>query len=109
MIDTLFIDDGIFDLVRYGEGWMWDEGSEKYSAAIGGLNLHGNCIDFICSPNVIGETVQIELYPKTDYISFTNNSMTVSDTLQSNTLRIDRDWLNQTNHFNIIGSMRLNI
>ncbi len=108
MIDTLFIDDGIFDLVRYGEGWMWDEGSEKYSAAIGGLNLHGNCIDFICSPTVIGETVQIELYPKTDYISFTNNSMTVSDTLQSNTLRIDRDWLNQTNHFNIIGSMRLN-
>jgi len=104
-IDTLFIDDGILDSINYGKGWTWDEGSEQYSAPIGGLTLNGNCIDFLCSPSSPGQSVKIKLLPETGYVSFTNNSLTVLDTLNNKKLTIDRDWLNQTNHFQITGTI----
>ena len=43
--------------------------------------------------------------PETGYVSFTNNSLTVLDTLNNKKLTIDRDWLNQTNHFQITGTI----
>ena len=43
LIDTLFIDGGLFDDYYYGKGWMWDEGSDEYSAPISALVLNNNC------------------------------------------------------------------
>ena len=64
LIDTLFIDGGLFDDRYYGKGWMWDEGSEEYSAPINALVLNNNCIDFEYSPNEIGLPAKVNIYPK---------------------------------------------
>jgi D-alanyl-D-alanine carboxypeptidase/D-alanyl-D-alanine-endopeptidase (penicillin-binding protein 4) len=105
LIDTLFIDKGLFDDLYYGEGWMWDEGSEKYSAPISAITLNNNCIDFEYSPNDLGLPAKINLFPDTEYISIINNSITVDDTINYKKLKIERDWVGQTNDYLITGEI----
>ncbi len=105
LIDTLFIDGGLFDDRYYGKGWMWDEGSEEYSAPVNALVLNSNCIDFEYSPNEIGLPAKVNIYPKTEYISLENNSITVNDTVDFKKLRIDRNWVDRSNEYLITGEI----
>ena len=105
LIDTLFIDGGLFDDRYYGKGWMWDEGSEEYSAPVNALVLNSNCIDFEYSPNEIGLPAKVNIYPKTEYITLENNSITVNDTVDFKKLRIDRNWVNRSNEYLITGEI----
>jgi len=105
VIDTLYLDEDLLDSMHYGKGWMWDEGSEKHSAAVSALTLNNNCIDFEYSPNELGLPAKINLYPDTKYASITNTSSTVKDTINFKKLKIERDWRGQTNHFNITGEI----
>ncbi len=102
-IDTLFLDESMLDTIRFGEGWMWDEGPWKYAAQISALSVNDNCIDFFVSPGNISEPVRYTLNPKTDYIEITNQSKTVNDTIDYVDFKIDRDWANRINHFTITG------
>tara|TARA_B100000686_G_scaffold161694_1_gene169274 strand:- start:14289 stop:15692 length:1404 start_codon:yes stop_codon:yes gene_type:complete len=104
-IDTLFVDANMFDTLNYGNGWMWDEGSNRYSAPISALNINSNCIDFIVKPGQTGENAFTEIYPKTSYINIKNISKTVQDTNNFKKLRIDRDWSGRTNYFTISGEI----
>ena len=105
LIDTLFIDGGLFDDRYYGKGWMWDEGSEEYSAPVNALVLNSNCIDFEYSPNEIGLPAKVNTYPKTDHITLENNSITVNDTVDFKKLRIDRNWVDRSNEYLITGEI----
>ena len=105
LIDTLFIDGGLFDDRYYGKGWMWDEGSEEYSAPINALVLNNNCIDFEYSPNEIGLPAKVNIYPKTKYITLENKSITVKDTVNFKKLKIDRNWAEKTNDYIITGEI----
>ena len=105
LIDTLFIDGGLFDENYYGKGWMWDEGSNEYSAPISPLVLNNNCIDFEYSPNEIGLPAKVNIYPKTKYITLENKSITVQDTLNFKKLKIDRNWAEKTNDYLITGEI----
>ena len=104
-IDTLFIDKGLFDDLHYGEGWMWDEGSERYSAPISALTLNNNCIDFEYSPNQLGFPAKINIFPDTKYVTVENKSLTVTDTINFKKLKIERDWIGQTNNYLITGEI----
>ena len=105
LIDTLFIDGGLFDDRYYGKGWMWDEGSEEYSAPINALVLNNNCIDFEYAPNEIGLPAKVNIYPKTEYITFENKSITVKDTVNFKKLKIERNWAEKTNDYIITGEI----
>jgi len=103
-IDTLFIDDSYLDSLDYGEGWMWDEGPWWYAAPIGALSVNDNCIDFYVGPGKKGDRASIEYFPKTSYIGFDNESITVQDTVMSK-LKIDRDWVSNKNNFYVSGEI----
>lgn len=104
-IDTLFIDDTLFDPMPYGEGWMWDEGHWWYAAPISALTVNDNCIDFYIYPGKIGKPVVVETSPNTKFISLTNNTLTVNDTAGFEDLSIKRNWFNHTNDFTISGDI----
>ncbi|MEA1882823.1 MAG: D-alanyl-D-alanine carboxypeptidase/D-alanyl-D-alanine-endopeptidase [Candidatus Marinimicrobia bacterium] len=101
--DSLILDDSFHDAQRFGEGWMWDEGSEWYSAQISGLSVNDNCVDFFVSPGALGQPVKMNTSPNTNYIHVTNDSKTVADTTGFVPFKIDRDWKGQTNEFSISG------
>ena len=103
-IDTLFIDDTFLDSLNYGEGWMWDEGPWWYAAPISALSVNDNCIDFYIKPSTIGKAASIDYYPKTSFIKFKNESITVQDSVQKR-LKIDRDWVLNKNNFNAYGEI----
>ena len=103
-IDTLFIDDTFLDSLNYGEGWMWDEGPWWYAAPISALSVNDNCIDFYIKPSPVGKAASIDYYPKTSFIKFKNESITVQDSVQKK-LKIDRDWVLNKNNFNAYGEI----
>ena len=105
LIDTLFIDGGLFDDYYYGKGWMWDEGSDEYSAPISALVLNNNCINFEYSPNEIGLPAKINISPETEYVTLENKSITVKDTVNFKKLRIDRNWVDRSNDYLITGEI----
>ena len=107
-IDTLFIETKNMDSLEYGNGWMWDEGSEEYSAAINTFIVDKNCITFECLPSTIGKPAMIRLAPHLDEVIISNSSLTVGDTLGFLKLKIERDWLNQKNNFSIFGEIKVN-
>ena len=101
----LVLDDSIFDHKTYGEGWMWDEGSWWYAAQISGLSVNDNCVDFIIDPGKAGKPAEISSYPESNYYSIINNSVTVSDTINFQEFKIERDWEGKTNVFTISGNI----
>ena len=105
LIDTLFIDGGLFDDYYYGKGWMWDEGSDEYSAPISALVLNNNCIDFEYSSNEIGLPAKVNIFPETKYVTLENKSITVNDTIDFKKLRIDRNWVDRSNDYLITGEI----
>lgn len=104
-IDTLYLDDSIFDKLNYGNGWMWDEGSSWWVAPVGGLSLNNNSIDFYFKPGELNKPAEITFYPKTKYVNVVNYSKTIDDTLNIKKFKIERDWVNQTNNFTVTGNI----
>ncbi len=47
---NLIIDDRVFDQEFVHPSWKADQLNRRYSAEVGGLNYHGNCIDFRPAP-----------------------------------------------------------
>jgi D-alanyl-D-alanine carboxypeptidase/D-alanyl-D-alanine-endopeptidase (penicillin-binding protein 4) len=107
-IDTLFIETKNMDSLEYGNGWMWDEGSERYSAPINTFIVDNNCINFECFPNVVGKPAIVKFAPKMDEVLLKNQSITVNDTLDFLKLKIERDWINQKNNFSVFGEIEVN-
>jgi len=104
-VDTLYLDATLIDSMYYGKGWMWDEGSWWYAAPIGALSVNDNCIDFYIEPGEIGDPAKIDHFPKTQYISQTNKTITVDNNAELKKLKIERDWAGRTNHFTITGEI----
>ena len=101
----LVLDDSIFDQKTYGEGWMWDEGSWWYAAQISALSVNDNCVDFHVNPGKVGQPAKVISYPKSNYYSIINNSITVNDTTNFQELKIERDWEGKGNIFTITGNI----
>ena len=107
-IDTLFINTKKMDDLEYGTGWMWDEGSEEYSAPINTLIVNKNCVTFEYSADKIGKPARLNYTPYSNQIIINNQSITVDDTTDFLKLQIERDWVKQTNTFDISGEILIN-
>ncbi|MCK5331969.1 MAG: D-alanyl-D-alanine carboxypeptidase/D-alanyl-D-alanine-endopeptidase [Candidatus Marinimicrobia bacterium] len=104
-IDTLIIDNTRLDSVRFGEGWMWDEGAWWYAAQIDAMTLNDNCIDIDIAPGQVGQPPVIAITPNTAYISIINQAQTVDDTVGIRALKIERHWWDFSNIFDITGDI----
>ena len=93
------------DNLEYGEGWMWDEGSEEYSSPINTFIVNKNCITFEYSSGAIGKPANINYSPYSNQIIINNKSITVDDTTDFLKFKIDRDWIKQTNQLDISGEI----
>ena len=104
-IDTLFVDGSFLDSLNYGQGWMWDEGPWWYAAPISALSINDNCINFYVEPGTLGQNASINYFPKTSYITVSNKSLTVKDTIDFKKIKIDRNWIDAKNNFTITGEI----
>ena len=104
-IDTLYIDENIMDSLRYGNGWMWDEGSWSYAAPVGPLSVNKNCVDFYVTSGAVNKPAEISIFPNTEFIKYINQSETKNDTTNFKKIKIDRDWPGRTNLFSVSGNV----
>ncbi len=73
-IDTLYIDDRIFDQNFVHPSWPADQINNWYCAQVAGINYHLNVVHFFPSPN-IGTHANLGLYtPAIPWISIKNNT-----------------------------------
>jgi D-alanyl-D-alanine carboxypeptidase/D-alanyl-D-alanine-endopeptidase (penicillin-binding protein 4) len=107
-IDTLIIDNTLFDDVRFGPGWMWDEGSDWYFAHINAMTFNDNCVDISVAPGAVGEKPIISINPETKYVDIINEAVTVEDTIDFKDLRIERRWWENSNVIDISGELMKN-
>ncbi len=104
-IDTLFIDNTLFDDVHFGPGWMWDDGSDWYFAHINAMTFNDNCVDILVVPGAIGEKPIVSLNPDTKYVIINNEAVTVEDTIDFKELKIERRWWENSNIIEISGEL----
>lgn len=104
-VTTLYLDDFKLDSISYGPGWMWDEGAWWYAAQVSALSVNDNCVDFIISPGQVGRPAFIKTNPVSRFFQVMNKTVTIDDTTDFVQLRIERDWGNRSNVFNITGNI----
>jgi D-alanyl-D-alanine carboxypeptidase/D-alanyl-D-alanine-endopeptidase (penicillin-binding protein 4) len=104
-IDTIIIDNSLFDDTQLGPGWMWDEGSGWYAAPVDALSFNDNCIDITTTPGPIGEKPLVTINPPTNYVEIRNEAVTVSDTIDFIGFDIERRWWGKNNIFDIEGEI----
>jgi len=104
---TLAGDVSFFDQVSWGRGWMWDDEPEAYAMFISPLSVNGNSIELRVRPGAtIGERVQVERSPSTGFVSVENTAVSV-DTVEHDSIQIDRVWHEGSNVIVINGTMSL--
>ncbi|NHZ84503.1 MAG: D-alanyl-D-alanine carboxypeptidase/D-alanyl-D-alanine-endopeptidase [Planctomycetia bacterium] len=104
-IDTLIINNTLFDDVYFGPGWMWDEGSDWYFAHVNAMTFNDNCVDITITPGAIGEKPIVSLNPGTKFVDIINEAVTVEDTIDSKELEIERRWEENNNVIDISGEV----
>lgn len=104
-IDTLIVDNTLFDNVHFGPGWMWDEGSDWFFAHVNAMTYNDNCVDLSVTPGAIGEKPIVSLNPDTEYIEIVNTAVTVEDTIDFMELEIERRWWENSNVIDISGEL----
>lgn len=71
-VDTVHVDDSVFDEVFVHPSWPPEQQHKKYVAQVGGLNLNVNCVDFFLTTGAFGDTVSYTTAPATSYVSVSN-------------------------------------
>lgn len=85
----------------WGKGWMWDDEPSTDEPFLSPLIINRNTFSAKYFPGNIDEPVNVELIPKTSFLTQQNNSITVN--YDSNSFKIERDWVNRTNNILING------
>ncbi|MBI2843623.1 MAG: D-alanyl-D-alanine carboxypeptidase/D-alanyl-D-alanine-endopeptidase [Armatimonadetes bacterium] len=74
---AVIADDTLFDDVRLGEGWRWDNESDYYSAQISAICLDRNVVDVYVRPGRrVGATARVTLDPPSGYFTIRNTATT---------------------------------
>jgi len=107
-VDTIFVDNSLFDDIRIGPGWMWDEGSGWYAAHVDALSFNDNCVDITVTPGDVGEKPVVTVNPPTNYVEIRNESITVNDTVDFIDFDIERRWWEKSNVIDIVGEIFFN-
>ncbi|MEM7682411.1 MAG: D-alanyl-D-alanine carboxypeptidase/D-alanyl-D-alanine-endopeptidase [Planctomycetota bacterium] len=86
-IDTLWVDDRVFDDEFVHPDWPKDQLDFYYCAQVAGLNFYNNVISFTAAPTSPGAAPAIEAYPFGDFVTTYN----LARTGRTNDLRITRE------------------
>ena len=74
----IIVDNSFFEDDEIGAGWSYDYLSYWYACPISALSFNDNCVDFKAYPSAqIGEACSLNFNPPTDYITVTNNTITL--------------------------------
>jgi D-alanyl-D-alanine carboxypeptidase/D-alanyl-D-alanine-endopeptidase (penicillin-binding protein 4) len=74
----IIMDNSFFSGPEFGAGWSWDDMTYWYACPISALSFNDNCVDLMFLPGEkAGDPAIIEIDPLTDYISITNNAVTL--------------------------------
>jgi len=73
-------DDDIFDDLRFGDGWAWDNLPYGYSAAVTALEYNEGAVDLVIQAgNVAGDPVAVRVQPEGSGLELDNRLVTVSE------------------------------
>lgn len=76
---NLVVDESFFDFRRWGNGWMWEEGTNAYVPVICGLSLNRNTIQITLRPGEKkGDKGKVEIFPVTKIVNIQNEITTDS-------------------------------
>jgi serine-type D-Ala-D-Ala carboxypeptidase/endopeptidase (penicillin-binding protein 4) len=83
----IVIDDGQFDDVLWGNGWMWNDMIKGYSAPINALNVDYNRIAVFAWPQKkVGDPVAVTIEPYTNFINVKVTAKTAEENAQRTVL-----------------------
>jgi len=103
---NLYGDISMTDSLSWGEGWMWDDDPYPFAAYISPLSINGNSFKVVYKPLNVGEPVQIEIIPKTNYFEIVNTSSTTS--FDTSDFIITRSRLNDKEKIIVTGNLSIN-
>ncbi len=104
---NLIGDVSYLDSLYWGSGWMWDDNPYPFQPYLMPLILNESIIGIEYKPGIVGEPIEVKLIPELNsYFSIKNNSSTVSE--DSSTIKITRDWINNSNDIFISGKLNIN-
>ncbi len=102
---NIMVDDGYFDDVEWGSGWMWDDGPYWYWPYINALTLNDNTVSVEVAPGAeAGDSVRVEIDPPTAYVELNVDAVTSPPDVES-TLEVDRHWTPKENVIDVTGSL----
>lgn len=75
----IVVDETYFDAVRWGKGWMWDDGPiGGYYPHLSALTINRNGVLVRISPGTeVDDPVRVQLHPPTQYMKIVNEATTV--------------------------------
>ena len=75
----IVVDETYFDAVRWGKGWMWDDGPiGGYYPHLSALTINRNGVLVRISPGgKVDDPVRVHLHPPTQYMKIVNEAITV--------------------------------
>lgn len=75
----IVVDETYFDAIRWGKGWMWDDGPiGGYYPYLSALTINRNGVLVRISPgSKIDDPVRVQLHPPTQYMKIVNEATTV--------------------------------
>ncbi|MFO7445801.1 MAG: D-alanyl-D-alanine carboxypeptidase/D-alanyl-D-alanine-endopeptidase [Ignavibacteriaceae bacterium] len=105
ILGNLFGDVSMTDSLFWGKGWMWDDDPSIDAPYLSALSINKNSLVVSANGTNPELPVTLTIQPETNYVDIENDGTTValSDT---NTLTIDRDWLNRKNTIIVKGSLK---
>jgi len=102
---NIMVDDGYFDDVEWGSGWMWDDGPYWYWPYINALTINDNTVSVEIVPGgQVGEPVEVQIDPPTAYVELNVDAVTSSLNAES-TLEVERHWTPKENVIDVTGSL----
>lgn len=100
---NLYGDVTMLDSLFWGHGWMWDDDHSKDFPYFTPLIIDDACVKIEYYPGGIGEKVNVNLIPGTDYFKVINSSQTIIK--DSSDFLIRRDWVNRSNDISVTGNL----
>ena len=76
----IVVDETYFDAVRWGKGWMWDDGPiGGYYPHLSALTINRNGVHLRISPGTkVGDPVRVRFDPPTQYMKIVHEAITVA-------------------------------
>ncbi len=104
-IDTLIVDDRVFDQQFTHPHWPEEQLNRHYCAQVAGINFNNNCLNIYATPNAPGIAPDITTIPVNAPIDLTNLLRTTTDPKKHNALNPTR--MPGTNRITVRGHIRV--